>query len=63
MLSDDQRRKLTEDFFDDREFSSSLTTDEEKYIEYLTKRWAETNLQLYGSIMEADKEESIQHNK
>ena len=60
MLSDDQKRKLAEDFFDDREFSSSLTIDEEKYIDHLSKKWAETLLRLYGNIIEADKQASSQ---
>jgi len=63
MLSDDQKRKLAEDYFDDRELPPGLTIEEEKYIEQLSQRWSQTLLQIYGDIMEADRWTSSPHNE
>lgn len=55
MLSEEQKRNLAENYFDDREFPSSLTIDEEKYIECLSAKWSKSLLQIYNDIIEADR--------
>lgn len=55
MLSEEQKRNLAENYFDDREFPPGLTIDEEKYIECLSEKWSKSLLQIYGDIIEADR--------
>ena len=63
MLSDNQKRKLAEDFFEDRGFPSSLAIEEEKYIKQLSQKWSKSLLQIYGDIMEADRKHGVSSNE